>query len=238
MWKASYRVPKTVVLGAAGIATVIAVAVVGWSKAVGDPDGESGGGEASCPAKLIFEGREYWGHGSPLRSPVPAGRLGVATRPDCQSFRSGNGVVVSRLSGVDPALVVISSGGVWIADDFPDAELPAEVRDLERPVRCEGQGSTTIAGKWISLVYVDPTTENTSLEPPYTATVDADAGPGLPLDRYLSVRVAVRVTSSTQGHDDHSLVVQALQHGERVDVLVHCDGNRFVADRIALAPGT
>ena len=193
------------------------------------------GAAAGCAAMLTFEGRRYFGWGTLARTPRVVEPLGRATLPGC-----GDGDVPTRhttpysLPGVAVSTAVFADDTVWVARPLSQLRrgLPAELRDLTRPVRCDGDGTSTMSGR---LTGVDkmPTGKDYTVQPPYTATFVATRGDTLPLDRYRSVTVQVRVTEDTTGSEP-AVLRAALGHGRPVTVSARCRGTAFVAASLRL----
>jgi hypothetical protein len=81
-----------------------------------------------------------------------------------------------------------------------------------------------------------PTGSDDQLSPPYVAVIRADHGESLPLDQYAAVTIEVQVTSGTRGGAEPRLVREALRGSTPLNVRVHCDGGRFIAESISLSP--
>ena len=111
-------------------------------------------------------------------------------------------------------------------------QVPAQLRVLYAPARCDGTGDRDLVGQ-LSGIHVR-VTEDYHPKPPYTATFVSDAGDGLGLDRYSSVTVQLRVTSTTEAGADPHFLRPALGRGERAQATVGCDGRRFVATAFTL----
>lgn len=180
-----------------------------------------------CAAELVFEGRTYAGRGEQVRTARPGPELGRATVAGCGS--DDYEVTVAALTGVDPDQAVLADGRVWLSDQT--LGIPTAVAALAQPVRCTHPGTVTLAGDWVSVRGPMPE-QDYQLTPPYTATIDVEAGRGLPLERYASVRVEVLVTEGTLGGTDPELARAALGGSTRVRTEVGCDGDDFVAASI------
>ncbi len=222
------------------VAAAVAVAAAGvswWSSGRAGNDGGQANDvpQASCAAELVLAGRVYRGYGPLAREPRPGPRLGTANVPTCddgQGPAGGGQVEVFTLPGINPD-VAIFADGLWVSAG--EAVLPASLRDLSRPVLCSGAGESTVAGT-LTGIEGPPAAEDYHPRTPYTATVVADEGSGLPLDEYSSVTIRIRVTAATARGRDPSLVRAALAEGNRVSVKVRCAGPRFDAISFALAP--
>ena len=218
-----------------GVAAAVVLAGVVVVSVVGRDSGRDSepGSEAACAAVVDYDGLRYVAAGEVLRSPRPGPVLGEGTVPGC---RDGNGAVASRtvearaVPGVPAGVAVITDDGVFVAEGV--TSWPRPLDDLRRPLACDG-AVTSVTGTWISMDGPMPSSDG-RLDPPYVAVVVADEGAGLPLDRYLSVTLSVRVTDRTTGATDAALVRRGLQGGEAVTFVVGCDGEAYVADRMAL----
>jgi hypothetical protein len=218
--------------GVITVAAVVALVIAGTFgfHLMNEPGGSSRG-TGSCPSKMTFEGRVYWGHGGQVRAPRPGPILGRGQLSAC-SDEGSSAFEVSRFPGVQPQHVVLAIGGVWVADAFRGEPLPSKVLALDAPVRCVGNDE--LVGDWIS--YVGPEAEPEGhVVRPYVAVLEAEQGASLPLRRYASVDVRVHVTSETSGTNDELLAEKSLRGSSLVRVSVHCESDQFVADRIELA---
>lgn len=202
-------------------------------------DGPDQGGDAGCAAIVVYDGTRYVGAGGMEgleRMPRLGEVIGEARDPGCDD---GNGAALPRtlevraLHGVAPATAVMADDNLYVAESL--ARWPDELAPLRQPVRCAND-ITVVTGDWIS--YEGPMPEqDAELAPPYIAVIVADHGAGLPLERWASVTLRVKVTDATVGGTDAELVKAALQGGRPITAAVHCDDGAFVADRLALTGG-
>lgn len=208
---------------AAAVAATIMVAGGTWWATHGDPEPEA----ASCPSEVVADGQVFVANGDVTRMPRPGpavdGVRVVARACGAGSRRHrGHPVTAYRIAGVDPSVGFLAGGKVWTTSAA--RALPGEMRDLYAPVRCTTSGR--LAGHLVgSDAHV---TEDYHPRAPYTATFVADEGPGLGLETYREVTVAVRVTGATEHGTDPMFVRRALQ-GAAAWVEVTCDRERFVA---------
>ena len=180
---------------------------------------------------MIFDGQTYWGHGGQVRIPRPGPVVGQGKMASCGEGTSST-FDVARFPGVEPQRVVLALGGVWLGDAYRSEPLPAEVVALEASVPCTR--ADVLVGDWISYVGPDVDSDG-ALKRPYVAVFQANEGSSLPLERYASVSVRVHVTSGTAGADDEELATKSLRGPSLVRASVHCEGDRFVADRLELS---
>lgn len=218
------------------IAPVAALLALAGCTSAPEPEPET---EASCAAILEFQGRSYAGFGELLRTPKPGRELDEGVLPGCddqanEPAEPNEPVVVLEFPGVDVADAVLTEDGVWVAESA--ASLPRRVAASNQPVRCVGDGPRTVAGSWDAVSAGSPS-EDDELSPPYVAVIRADEGPRLPLREWRSVTLNVLVTAETAGADAAGLADSALRGSDRVELDVHCEGRRFVADSIRIAPG-
>ncbi|MFL6136252.1 MAG: DUF6281 family protein [Frankiaceae bacterium] len=192
---------------------------------------------ASCAAILRYAGREYRGAGTAYR--VPVGRaLGTATEPGCADVvvdgkprgSSDHPVEVSAVRGVDPrwAIAYGNDFGVYVARDASKDRMPAALRRVLRRPACTGSGPVTLAGKWIDVELDRARSAIRSVE----LIVDR-ASPGA--QRYLQADLRVRVTARTEGNRVPGEPV--LDDRSRVEVVAHCAGTAFEADRVTPGEG-
>lgn len=208
------------------LAAVVAGTVTGGVLLAGADDERAA--SASCASQLRFDGRSYHGWGDPVRSARPGPTLGSGTVPGCDA-EAGRPVTVSTLPGAEPQEAVLADGSVWLATGV--RQVPEAVAVLEEPVPCTRGGSWTVSGHWVSVSGPMPEADF-RIALPFTARIEADAGEGLPLERFSSVIVPARVTARTVGGTDFELTRAALGGGARVEVEVRCVDGRFVARSI------
>lgn len=227
--RSSWRTP---VLVAAALA-LLAGGVGFWAVL----DGPDRGGDTDCAALIVYDGARYVGHGGPEsldRMPRPGEVLGKAREPGCDD---GNGAAQPRtlevraVPGVPPATAVMADDNLYLAESV--TRWPDELAPLRQPVRCT-DAITEVTGDWIAHEGPMPE-QDAELKPPYVAVIVADHGAGLPLERWASVTIRVKVTDATDGGTDKELVKASLQGGAPLTAEVHCDGDAFVADRVALS---
>lgn len=194
------------------------------------------GSEAACPALLQLDGRSYDGVGGVVRTPRPGAVVGEAVMPGCDD---GNGPADSEttqahaIPGIEPELAVLAGGRMWEAVETPTSAADS-MREFLTPVHCRGPEEQTLSGTMTGN-NAGPVEEDFHVTAPYVATFRAGAGSGLPLDRYSSVLIRIRVTTETIGGEDPDLLRHALGEGEQVQATVRCDGRRFRAVALALS---
>lgn len=209
-----------------GVAAAAVALAIGGGTWIASRDGTPP--QTSCPAVMEIQGRTYEGHGEMLRKPRPGKPLGTGVIPGCDD--EDRSVNVVELPGVDPRVAVLTNGGVWLAESV--ASVPPEVAELDELVACAGEGTGYVAGDWVAVEGPMPTRDD-GLTPPYVAVIQADEGNRVPLTRWSTVTIKVRVSTDTVGADDSRLADRALRGPERVSVVVHCDGGSFVAESLA-----
>jgi hypothetical protein len=223
------RRPPARWMAAAAAAAVVAVGGTGIWAAVQDDSAPA----ASCAAEGTFEGHTYTPRGDVARVPrtgSSVGSLVLASCDDGQGASGGDSLAAFGLPGVDPGVAVVADGTVWLREG---AATPAPVQELSRPVPCQGPAAT-IAGR---LREVDAQAQaDFAVRAPYSASVLADQGPGLPLEDYSAVLLQVAVTEQTTAGTDPALLRAALAEGRRITVSVVCSGSGFTATAMALAP--
>ena len=187
---------------------------------------------------LDYRGDRYTSAGDLARLPTAVGTAGQATYPPCDDtggrLPSGGGgqVSVGRIRGVDPGTAFLANGRLWLHRDV--TSLPGFVRASRLPVPCTLRGPVTVSGTWLSVESPRRVRFDGDVRPPYRIEL-ASGTPSVVPAGYQSVVLSVAGTRDTRTATPAE-VRRTLQSGDPVDVEVHCDGRRFVADSLAASP--
>jgi hypothetical protein len=220
---------RVLLLVAAAAVVVVAAGAAGTVWALRGPATPS----ASCAAQATFGGRTYVPAGDLVRVPRAGPRVGSLTLPRCddgQGLSGGEALPAYALAGVGRDAALLADDTVWLREG---AATPEPLRELFRPVRCQG-APATVAGH-LRGIDAEAATDF-AVRAPYTATLLADQGATLPLGAYSAVVVQVQVTEETVGGTDAALLRAALAGGRRITVTVECSGPEFTASQVRLAP--
>lgn len=220
--------PKSVL---AGIATVLgAVALIGGCVAVlnlgVDPEGD-------CGVDHVYDGARYLWPGDAARQPRGVLVIGEAERIACAKVIGHDAVYA--VAGVSPDVAVVIDGYLLVRRG---AKPPRQLlRAAERPIICTRP--TTFKGTWQGSLQ---TTRNEGPEKddddaylrPYRLEIDATGGDHAAFRQWQRLQVTVVITAETEltREDEHEAAYQLVP----MLIAAHCDGDRFLADRVELRP--
>jgi hypothetical protein len=215
-----------------GSALVAVSALLGAVALVGGCGGDPIQGE--CGIEHRYDGARYLAVAEPPRQPRGVRVIGVADRRACGETIGHDDV--HEVAGVSPKVAVVIDGYLLVRRGVtPPHRL---LRAAERPVRCARP--TVFRGTWrdsseATRQEMPETSQDGSSVRPYRLEVDATGGDHAAFERWGRLRVTVLVTPETDlaPEDEH----EAAYEGVPMRLATHCDGDRFVAERIDLEPG-
>lgn len=217
---------KRQAVGIAGAAAVAVVAGVGWT-ALSSTSGDTG--DTQCAAMVVFDGQRYYGHGDLMRIPATTGRTDVGRRSSCDDGHGSDptrDVEVEEIDGIPLSQAFLADGTFYIRDG---ADFPKLARPWFRPQTCDPDGPTELTGRWLGVTtQIEPQFDG-DLRPPYR--IDFRIGQTQPdHPAYAGWRVVIRVTGAADPALTPQDVADALWDDAPLNVRVHCEGRRFVAD--------
>jgi hypothetical protein len=191
-------------------------------------------GEGDCGVEHRYEGARYVGPPTgALRQPRGAQVVGQAERTACAKVIGHDDVF--EVAGVSPEVAVVIDGYLLVRRGAtPPARL---LRAASRPVLCSRP--TVLRGTWQGSLQTTrhegpEINRDGSSRRPYRLEIDATGGDHAAFGRWQRLRLTVVVTTATEFAPEDELKASY----DLVPMLIasHCDGDRFVADRIALDP--
>ena len=204
-----------------------AVAGLGWQWSHSLTSGS--GPEASCAARLSYDGRDYSGAaGNAVRTPAIGEPLGEATIPACQDSPAEQ-VGVSTLAALGGTDVVMTGNGqVWIADGV---NAPPLLEEARQPVRCTTAGALTLTGQWVAVQGPMPERDY-ELVAPFRMDLNVEAAQaGLDPKIWEAATITIAVGKDVAVPDRDS-VRRALGEGAPITVEATCAKGEFVATRV------
>lgn len=214
-----------VVVGAAAV--VVAGAVVGPHLA---GNGGSGGGDAGCAGYVELDGRRYHGHGELMwSSPPTTGRTEEATRLGCDD---GNGrvedepVVARELVDLPIERAFLVGESIMLREGAP---FPERIRHWFTRRACGPDAPAIVHGSWIAVM--------AEQEPRFDGDIRAPLGLDLKIHpdspgagEYAGWQIRVHDTGAADPSLTQADVEDALWSPGTLEVRLHCEGRRWVAD--------
>lgn len=215
-----------VVAGVAAAAVVVAGAVVGPQLA-GTRGG--GGGAAQCPSAILHDDVRYVGHGDLMWTPATTGRTEEARRPRCDDgggVEPRTSVVIQELADLPLSRGFLAGGSLYLREDAP---FPERIRFWFAPKSCGADAPTELRGRWTGVTSSKQARFDGDIRAPLRIDfVIESASPGGP--EYVGWQVRIRDTGSARPALTPQDVKDALWDDAALTVLVHCEGDRWVAD--------
>ncbi|HEY9292269.1 MAG TPA: hypothetical protein VIP98_13380 [Microlunatus sp.] len=223
------------------VAAAIAVLVLGggiaWLARNPTTGGGTEGGAASCAAVLTFQGRMYDLH-TTVRLPQHGQRIGKASYCSDTVINGTpsppHRVGAYAIPGVPTSQAFVADSDIWVYDGLENT--PPRIAALERPIVCGTDHPESIAGHIVE--FSDPAqAEDKISKTPYSFTVlvtQRAALRSLGLDRYLAVRVKIKITDLTRGRDTFTGQPAEAFYDRALTASVRCRHERFLATSIKI----
>ncbi|MDE0777360.1 MAG: hypothetical protein OSB43_13885 [Nocardioides sp.] len=194
------------------------------------------GPATSCDLRLQLDGTTYVATRRPERTPAVTGQRLPVVVPACSEApgapQSGTTDQARPIVGVPIDTAVWLDGHLYVAEG---ARLPALADALFVPLTCRADGPRVLTGRWLGVTTRRPARFDGDLRAPLT--VELMIGETRPRSAaYEGYTIRIR----DDGGADPALTPEAaeLALGGRslLEVSVHCEGERFVADGFSLVP--
>ena len=181
--------------------------------------------QPDCDLVYHFDGAQYGAQADPPRVPRVVRVAGQVDEVSCGKVHGH--IDAGAVRGVPPEVAVVIDGYLHVRES---ALAPAWLmRAATQPVTC--RRPTGIGGTWWDGPALGPDDDpEHALTRPYTLEMYATDGEHLPFERWQRLRLEVDVTEATELSPEDEAKARFGQRRFRVDA--HCDGDRFVADRI------
>jgi hypothetical protein len=193
---------------------------------------------ASCVSAVLINGVAFYAVDAPLRVPSLSGRKIRALSLGCDEAngdgQTGIKISVRAIAGVEPADAVWWAGSILVREDI--GRLPPLIDDLQRPPACSAFSPSTLIGHWLNVTQQAKMQFSGDFKPPLSITLQIVAvEPSTPgLERWS---VTISDDGSAVPGLDRTMAEEALWSSRSMlQIEVHCDGSRFVADAFALGP--
>ena len=212
---------------------VLALFVAGCASKGDDSASPDPGAAAMCLAQIDYKGQSFIGSGVGIE-PVAGRSLGEGTIPPCGDVAGeeptpAQSVTVHAVEDVPSDVAVVPPGQsamVYIRRDLEEADMPDALRRLLKPPTCDPTDEPIeLAGPWRGV---------SESKPPYDVQLYVASTSG---DRYRRAYLSVRVPASLEpGLSPDDFAALQSDAGATADITAHCNGDAFVADRIAAIP--
>ena len=210
---------------------LVAIAVLLGGAAVvsgcADPEGD-------CGVEHRYDGARYLGPpNDALRQPRGVRVVGEAERTACDKVIGHDDAY--EVAGVSPKVAVVVDGYLLVRRGAtPPRQL---LRAASRPISCARP--TLFRATWQGSLQTTrregpETNEDGSARRPYRLEIEATGGNHAAFGRWQRLRLTVLVTPDTQFTRESEY--EASYQLVPMRITTHCDGHRFVADRIDLDP--
>lgn len=209
---------------ALGVLALLVVAALVGSCSKDPYDGE-------CGFEHRYDGARYLQVGDPPRQPRGGRVVGEAERRSCGEVVGHD--VAYEVAGASPEVAVVIDGYLLVRRGAtPPQRL---LQAAKRPVLCARP--TLFQATWRGSLQrarneVPEANEDGSFIRPYRLEIDAIGGDHAALDRWQRLRLTVLVTAETDfaREDEYTAAYDLVP----ILIATHCDGEKFVADRVDL----